>query len=215
MKRERAPIAVEGIPFVVIAGIISVLFYVAGLIIPAVLFTLVTLFVIWFFRNPERTVPPGDNNVISPADGKIIDIREVDENRILKKKMLKISIFMNLFNVHVNRSPCTGKVVDIIYNPGKFVSANLDKASLENEQNAVVLETPAGEKIIFIQIAGLIARRIVCWLREGQHVKRGERFGLIRFGSRVDVYLPVGADVRVSLGDKVKAGESILAVMKS
>ena len=214
MKRERAPIAVEGIPFVVIAGIITVLFYAAGLIIPAVLFTLVTLFVVWFFRNPERTVPPGDNNVISPADGKIIDIREVDETRILKKKMLKISIFMNLFNVHVNRSPCTGKVVDILYNPGKFVSANLDKASLENEQNAVVLETPAGEKIIFIQIAGLIARRIVCWLREGQYVKRGERFGLIRFGSRVDVYLPVGTDVSVSLGDKVKAGESILARMK-
>ena len=214
MKRERAPIAVEGIPFVVIAGIISVLFYAAGLIIPAILFTLVTLFVVWFFRNPERTVPPGDNNVISPADGKIIDIREVDEARILKKKMLKISIFMNLFNVHVNRSPCTGKVVDILYNPGKFVSANLDKASLENEQNAVVLETPAGEKIIFIQIAGLIARRIVCWLREGQYVKRGERFGLIRFGSRVDVYLPVGTDVSVSLGDKVKAGESILARMK-
>ncbi len=214
MKRERAPIAVEGIPFVVIAGIITVLFYAAGLIIPAVLFTLVTLFVVWFFRNPERSVPPGDNNVISPADGKIIDIREVDETRILKKKMLKISIFMNLFNVHVNRSPCTGKVVDILYNPGKFISANLDKASLENEQNAVVLETPAGEKIIFIQIAGLIARRIVCWLREGQYVKRGERFGLIRFGSRVDVYLPVGTDVRVSLGDKVKAGESILAVMK-
>ena len=215
MKRERAPVAVEGIPFVVIAGIISVLFFVADLIIPAVFFSLVTLFIVWFFRNPERSVPPGEKNVISPADGKIIDVREVQENRILNKRMLKISIFMNLFNVHVNRLPCTGKVVDIVYNPGKFVSANLDKASLENEQNAVVLETPAGEKIIFIQIAGLIARRIVCWLREGQHVKRGERFGLIRFGSRVDVYLPVGADVRVSLGDKVKAGESILAVMKS
>lgn len=215
MKRERAPIAVEGIPFVVIAGIISVLFFVADLIIPAVFFSLVTLFIVWFFRNPERSVPPGEKNVISPADGKIIDVREMQENRILNKRMLKISIFMNLFNVHVNRLPYTGKVVDIVYNPGKFVSANLDKASLENEQNAVVLETPAGEKIIFIQIAGLIARRIVCWLRKGQFVKRGERFGLIRFGSRVDVYLPVGTDVRVSLGDKVKAGESILAVMKS
>src|SRR3990172_275095 len=214
MKRERAPVAVEGIPFVVIAGIISVLFFVADLIIPAVLFSLVTLFIVWFFRNPERSVPPGEKNVISPADGKIIDVREMQENRILNKRMLKISIFMNLFNVHVNRLPCTGKVVDIVYNPGKFVSANLDKASLENEQNAVVLETPAGEKIIFIQIAGLIARRIVCWLREGQDVKRGERFGLIRFGSRVDVYLPVGTDVSVSLGDKVKAGESILARMK-
>lgn len=214
MNRERAPIAVEGIPFVAIAGIITVLFYVTGLIIPAVVFFLVTLFVIWFFRNPERRVPPGENNVISPADGKIIHISEVQENRILNKKMLKISIFMNVFNVHVNRFPLTGKVVDIVYNPGKFVSANLDKASLENEQNAVVLKTPAGEKIIFIQIAGLIARRIVCWIKKGQEAKRGERFGLIRFGSRVDVYLPVGTDVRVSLGDKVTAGESILAVMK-
>lgn len=214
MKRERAPIAVEGIPFVVIAGIITVLFYVTDLIIPAVLFSLVTLFIVWFFRNPERSVPPGENNVISPADGKIIHISEVQENRILNKKMLKISIFMNVFNVHVNRFPLTGKVVDIVYNPGKFVSANLDKASLENEQNAVVLKTPAGEKIIFIQIAGLIARRIVCWIKKGQEAKRGERFGLIRFGSRVDVYLPAGTDVKVSLGDKVKAGESILAVMK-
>ena len=150
MKRERAPIAIEGIPFVVIAAVISLIFYLAGLIIPAVLFSLVTLFIIWFFRNPERNVPTGDNIVISPADGKIIDIKEVDESRILKKRMIKISIFMNLFNVHVNRLPCTGKVVDILYNPGKFVSANLEKASLENEQNAVVLETTAGEKIIFI-----------------------------------------------------------------
>src|SRR4030067_1577780 len=204
MKRERAPIAVEGIPFVAIAGIITVLFYFTDLIIPVIVFFVVTLFVIWFFRNPERSVPPGENNEISPADGKIIHISEVQENRILNKKMLKISIFMNVFNVHVNRFPLTGKVVDIVYNPGKFVSANLDKASLENEQNAVVLKTPAGDKIIFIQIAGLIARRIVCWIKKGQDVKRGERFGLIRFGSRVDVYLPVGTDARVSLGDKVK-----------
>src|SRR4030067_3385221 len=128
MKRERAPIAVEGIPFVVIAGIITVLFYVTDLIIPAVLFSLVTMFIVWFFRNPERSVPPGENNVISPADGKIIHISEVQENRILKKRMLKISIFMNVFNVHVNRFPLTGKVVDIVYNPGQVVSANLDKA---------------------------------------------------------------------------------------
>lgn len=214
MKRERAPIAVEGIPFVIIAGIISLIFYFSGLIIPAGIFTLVTLFIIWFFRNPERTTPQGERNVISPADGKIIDIKEDAETRILKKRMLKISIFMNLFNVHVNRIPCNGRVIDILYNPGKFVSANLDKASLENEQNAVVLETPSGEKVIFIQIAGLIARRIVCWLKAGQFVRMGERFGLIRFGSRVDVYLPAGTEVMVSLGDKVKAGETILAVLK-
>src|SRR4030066_2425620 len=137
MKRERAPIAVEGIPFVAIAGIITVLFYFTDLIIPAVLFFIVTLFIVWCFRNPERSVPPGENNVISPADGKIIHIGEVQENRILNKKTLKISIFMNVFNVHVNRLPYTGKVVDIVYNPGTFVSANLDKASLGSEQNAV------------------------------------------------------------------------------
>ena len=214
MNRERAHIAIEGIPFVIGAGILSFIFYAAGLNIPGIVFSLLTLFIIWFFRNPERDVPPGDNLIISPADGKIIDIREGSENRILKKSMVKISIFMNLFNVHVNRIPCSGKVVDILYNPGKFISANREKASLENEQNAVVLETPSGEKIIFIQIAGLIARRIVCRLREGEFVRRGQRFWLIRFGSRVDVYLPTGFEVKISIGQKVKGGESILAILK-
>lgn len=214
MDRNSAPIAAEGVPFVIISGVISILLFLPGWLIPAIFFSLLTLFIIWFFRNPERNIPAGKNLVISPADGKIILIKEVDEKRILKKKVVKISIFMNLFNVHVNRIPYPGRIADILYNPGKFVSANLDKASLENEQNAVVVETENREKILFIQIAGLIARRIVCRLDKGQKVEKGERFGLIRFGSRVDVYLPQNVDIKVAIGEKVKGGESILAVLK-
>ena len=172
------------------------------------------LFVIWFFRNPEREIPAGEGVVVAPADGRIIEIKEVAEERILKNQSLKISIFMNVFNVHVNRIPYSGKIVDILYNKGKFVSANKEKASLENEQNAVLLETPEGKKILFVQIAGLIARRIACWVEKGDLVERGQRFGLIRFGSRVDIYLPLGVKLHVSLGDKTKAGTTILGVLK-
>lgn len=213
MDKNRVPVAVEGIPFVVVAGAVSILFYLIGRSIPAIFFSAFMLFIIWFFRNPERKIPSGKNIVVSPADGKIIDISEGPENRILKRRMKKISIFMNLFNVHINRIPCSGRITDILYNPGKFVSANLEKASLENEQNAVVLETSAGDKILFIQIAGLIARRIVCRLEKGEPVETGQRFGLIRFGSRVDVYLPRKSDIQVSLGQKVTGGESILALL--
>ncbi len=214
MDRNRVPVALEGIPFVIIAGVVSILFYLFGLAIPALVFLILTLFIIWFFRNPEREIPSDKNLIISPADGKIIGINEVIESRILKKKMLKISIFMNIFNVHINRIPCSGKISDILYNRGKFISANIEKASLENEQNAIVLETRRGEKILFVQIAGLIARRIVCWLKKGDDVVTGQRFGLIRFGSRVDIYLPKDVDVRVSVGQKVKGGASVLALSK-
>ncbi len=207
MDRNRVPVAVEGIPFVVAAGSVSILFYLAGWRIPTIFFSALTLFIIWFFRNPERKIPAGKNIVVSPADGKVIDISEGPENRILKRRMKKISIFMNLFNVHINRIPCSGRVTDILYNPGKFISANLEKASLDNEQ------TSGGDKILFIQIAGLIARRIVCRLEKGELVETGQRFGLIRFGSRVDVYLPGRSDIQVSLGQKIKGGESVLALL--
>lgn len=213
MDRNRAPIAVEGVPFVAASGIVSVIFYAVCWIIPAIVLSAFTLFIIWFFRNPERNKPTGKNLIISPADGRIIEISNVTEDRILKSRMTKISIFMNIFNVHINRIPCAGRIFDILYNKGKFISANMEKASLENEQNAVVLETPAGDKILFVQIAGLIARRIVCRLKKGEGVETGQRFGLIRFGSRVDVYLPVSADVKVTIGQKVKGGESILAIL--
>ena len=214
MDRNRLPIAVEGIPFVAGAGAVFLLVYLAGWMMPALFFMALALFVVWFFRNPERNIPSGKDLIVSPADGRIIAVNNEMETRILRKRLIRISIFMNLFNVHVNRIPCSGRVLDISYNPGRFLSANRDKASLENEQNAVVLETTGGDQILFVQIAGLIARRIVCRLQKGAQVERGERFGLIRFGSRVDVYLPMDAIVKVSVGQKVKGGESILASLE-
>lgn len=214
MDRNRLPVAAEGIPFIAGSGAVFLLAYLTGWIMSALFFMALTLFILWFFRNPERNIPLGKDLIVSPADGKIIVINNEMEDRILKKKRIKISIFMNLFNVHVNRVPCSGRVVDILYNPGRFLSANKDKASLENEQNAVVLETPEGDQVLFVQIAGLIARRIVCRLHKGEQVETGERFGLIRFGSRVDVYLPEDAAVKVSVGQKVKGGESILVSLE-
>ena len=215
MDRNRLPIAAEGIPFVAGAGAVFLLVYLAGWMIPALFFMALTLFILWFFRNPERNIPSGKDLIVSPADGRIIGISHETEARILRKRLIRISIFMNLFNVHVNRIPCSGRVLDISYNPGRFLSANRDKASLENEQNAVVLETTSGDQILFVQIAGLIARRIVCRLQKGERVETGQRFGLIRFGSRVDVYLPTDAAIKVSVGQKVKGGESILASIKN
>lgn len=169
---------------------------------------LLTLFVLWFFRNPQRKTPEKENLVISPADGKVIRIEETTSEEQPGKTCLKISIFMNIFNVHVNRIPYSGRVRFIRYRPGKFLSANLDKASALNERNTVMVQTDDGREIITVQIAGLIARRIVCWLREGMQVRKGDRFGLIRFGSRLEVFLPLGSAILVEVGDRVRAGET-------
>ncbi len=211
---ENTPIAVEGLPFAIPLLILSVALWYLGVRWPAIFFTLLTVFVLWFFRNPERIAPQDPSAVISPADGKIIVAEEVQEDRYLRERALKVSIFMNVFNVHVNRNPYGGKVVDVIYNKGKFISAKLDKASLDNEQNAVILDIGSGKKLMFVQIAGLIARRIVCYLKPGDPVERGKRMGLIRFGSRVDVYLPLGSTLNVKIGDRVVAGETILGHLK-
>ena len=169
---------------------------------------LLTLFVLWFFRNPQRKTPEKENLVISPADGKVIRIEETASEEQPGKTCLKISIFMNIFNVHVNRIPYSGRVRFIRYRSGKFLSANLDKASALNERNTVMVQTDDGREIITVQIAGLIARRIVCWLREGMQVRKGDRFGLIRFGSRLEVFLPLGSAILVEVGDRVRAGET-------
>ncbi|HIE64518.1 MAG: phosphatidylserine decarboxylase family protein [Nitrospira sp.] len=214
MQDRRFPIAKEGFVFIGIAG---------NLILPASLYlgwaggiflSVLTLFCTYFFRDPERVIPKGEGVLVSPADGKIVDISSTEEGRFLKKPAIKISIFLDIFNVHVNRSPVAGKVLDIIYNKGRFFAANVPKASLENEQNALILETDSGKKIVCIQIAGLIARRIVCKTNLGETLQRGERFGLIRFGSRVDLYLPIETEVRVSKGDKVLGGESVIGVLR-
>lgn len=203
-------IAPEGLPFIAVAGIIAVLLFGLGFRTTACFALVLTLFIVWFFRNPERTIPANQNAVVSPADGKVIKIEEARREDLTAGNFMKISIFMNVFNVHVNRIPCRGTVKLIRYHEGKFLSANLDKASALNEQNAIVIATDKGREIIAVQIAGLIARRIVCWIQEGMAVEKGERFGLIRFGSRLDVYLPPETIIKVKIGECVRAGETIL-----
>ena len=171
---------------------------------------LVAAFSAWFFRNPEREIPEGDDIYVSPADGKVLRVGEVQEDRYLFRPMKKIEIFMSPLNVHVNRIPRSGVVVDAIYAKGKFFNASLDKASSDNEQNAVVVRDLSGREYMFVQIAGFIARRIVSYVRAGKEVEKGQRMGLIKFGSRLDVYLPAEAEVLVFAGQKVKAGESVL-----
>ncbi len=175
---------------------------------------LLAAFSAWFFRNPERKTPPGDDIYVSPADGRVLAVKAVHEDRYLFREMRKIEIFMSPMDVHVNRVPRTGVVVDAIYSKGKFFNASLDKASVDNEQNAVVVRDEKGRIYMFVQVAGFIARRIVSYVRAGKEVEIGQRMGLIKFGSRLDVYLPPEAQVVVVPGDRVTAGESVLGRLK-
>ncbi len=171
------------------------------------IFLVLLLFVCYFFRDPQRTIPTDPNVIVSPADGKVVEI--VDE--LLDSRMgHRISIFLNIFNVHVQRSPVAARVADVVYQPGKFYAAFRSDASVENEQNIIYLHASRGT-VVFKQIAGAIARRVICWKTEGENVAIGEHVGLIRFGSRVDVWLPMDTEVKVKRGDTVKGGESILA----
>lgn len=172
--------------------------------------TVVTLWVAWFFRDPERTGERGAGLVISPADGRVVMITQVDEPSFLHGRALRISIFMNVFNVHVNRYPVSGTVAYLHYNPGKFLNAATDKSSLENEQMSVGIED-GPLRVLVRQIAGLVARRIVTWSREGERVEQGQRMGLIRFGSRVDVFLPAGSTPAVAVGQTTLAGTTVIA----
>ncbi len=174
---------------------------------------LISLFVLQFFRDPARTVPESPDAVLSPADGRIVVVEKA-QDVYGEREALKISVFMNVFNVHSNRSPVDGKVESVHYFPGKFVNADLDKASLENERNALVITAQNGQMVTCVQVAGLIARRILCYVKSGGVLRRGERFGFIRFGSRVDVYLPLSAKPKVTVGDKVYATETILAELQ-
>ena len=211
---NKWPVAREGIPFFLIGAIVGSIFFITGLIIAGFIMTLLSLFILYFFRDPERTASIDEKTVLTPADGKVIEIQNIeDRENPLGMPSIKISIFMSLFNVHVNRIPIFGKITKIEYNPGKFFSADLDKASEYNENNLITLLTDNGYKIVFIQIAGLIARRIVCWIKESNYVKSGQRFGLIRFGSRLDIYLPEDSRIMVKKLEKVKAGETILGYL--
>ncbi len=213
MQNQNQPIAREGYPFIALFGFVTLVFALLGWTIFTVLMLGLTLFSVYFFRNPERVIPEGDNLVIAPADGKVIFVGEVEEERYFKDRVTKVSIFMSVFNVHVNRVPCNGKVAEMYYNKGEFVNASYDKASEANEQSGILLETEAGSKILFVQIAGLIARRIVTYPIVGDILQRGARYGLIRFGSRVDIYFPKNADVVVTLGEHTVAGETVLGTL--
>lgn len=204
------PVAKAGYPFIFAAAFATAVFALLGLVAPALFGLFVTLCICCFFRDPDRVTPNTEGGVVSPADGKVIFVDKVDENPFMDGPSIKISVFMTVFNVHVNRIPFSGTVTNVIYHPGKFFSANLDKASKDNEHNAVIVETPHGERLCFVQIAGLIARRIICYVKDGDPVARGQRFGLICFGSRLDIYLPASATPSVKIGDKVRAGISLL-----
>lgn len=208
------PIVKEGIPFVGITGGVTLLSGVMGWMVPAVIAGGFTLFTAWFFRNPSRVIPQGPNVVVAPGDGKVIAIEEEFEPRYLKDRSIRLTIFLNVFDVHVNRTPCEGRIEQVQYQPGAFLVASKPEATLRNEQNALMIRTDKGAKVLCVQVAGLIARRIVCWVTAGDRVPRGERFGLIRFGSRMDTFLPLGTKMRVAVGDRVKGGETIVGELQ-
>jgi len=210
MAQNQWPIAKEGLPFLIPSALLAIFFGGMGWKVLMALGILVTLFIAFFFRNPKRKIPSLQNIILSPADGRIIHVGECVEDRFLREKALKVSIFMSLFDVHVNRAPAAGKVLERSYHPGRFHVASVDKASLLNEQNAFILETEDRFKILLIQIAGFVARRIVCYAKTGDTLRKGEIFGLIRFGSRVDLYLPTEVKPIVRVGQHVKGGESII-----
>ena len=210
MKHYPHPIiAREGWPFLGAAFALAlvVTFFSVAWSIPL---WIIALFILQFFRDPARTVPQQGNAVISPADGRIVVVEKA-QDPYANREALKISVFMNVFNVHSNRAPVDGTIERVQYFPGKFVNADLDKASIENERNALVIRAGNGETVTCVQVAGLIARRILCYVKAGDELSKGQRYGFIRFGSRVDVYLPVSATPKVTVGDKVSATETILA----
>jgi len=214
VAHDPSPVVRERMPFLIGVTVltVAVAFLKVGWL--TILMVALALQVIWFFRDPNRIIPTGEGLIVSPADGKIIELSEAKEERFLNDRAIKVSIFLNLFDVHVNRIPCAGRIRAIRYQPGTFLAADKDLASTQNEQNAILLETVSGVKVVFVQVAGLVARRIVCWVKEGDEVARGSRFGMIRFGSRTDLFLPPGTEVKVRLGQKVKGGSSIIGVFK-
>jgi phosphatidylserine decarboxylase len=208
------PFAKEGFPFIGATAGITLMTGLLGWTPVAVTAALVTAFVSWFFRNPPRVIPQGTGLVVSPGDGKVLAVEEEFEPRYLKDRGIRISIFLNVFDVHINRMPCEGTIEDVQYQPGLFLVASKPHATLKNEQNAVMIKTVEGAKVLCVQVAGLIARRIVWWVNPKDRAVRGERYGLIRFGSRMDTYLPVGTTIKVAVGDRVKGGETILGVLR-
>ncbi len=208
--RRFLGVCLDGYPFIVLALLINLGLLVWTHWMWGALFAGLTIWVVSFFRDPERHGPEDPKAILSPADGKVIGIQEMDYPRLVDGPAVRVSIFMSVFNVHVNRIPCAGVVRGIHYNPGKYFAAYAEKASLLNEQSTVWLKTPSGKDVVWVQIAGLVARRIINRLSLNESIPRGKRFGLIRFGSRVDLYLPKGTEIVTKLGETVRAGSSVL-----
>jgi phosphatidylserine decarboxylase len=209
------PIARPGLPYIITSGLITFMMAITGFHFLFVIGLVLTLFICFFFRDPDRVIQDVEGAVSSPADGRVIVTEDLRENPYFEGPCRKISIFMSVFNVHVNRVPATGKIVDVKYYPGSFINAAHDKATTENERNALVFETADGKKYATVQVAGLIARRIICGVQSGQTLNRGSRYGMICFGSRLDIFLPPESDVAVRIGDTVQAGTSIIGYMKN
>jgi len=210
MKEPQIPLAREGYPFIFFGAFAALIFALLGYEFVAVLSFFVTGFVVYFFRDPARIDPDAEDAVVSPADGKVILVEKIFDDRFVNEHVLKVSIFMSVFDVHVNRLPFAGKVEEIQYKAGSFYAANTDQGGLANEHCAVILSTPKDFRYAVVQIAGLVARRIVCWAEKGDSLERGKRFGLIRFGSRVDIYLPQQMQIEVRSGQRVRAGETVI-----
>jgi phosphatidylserine decarboxylase len=210
MKVPVTPVAREGYPFIVFMAFATLVFALLRYDSIAVLSLFLTGFVLYFFRDPERIVPGAEDAVVSPADGKVILVEKIFDDRFVHEHVYKVSVFMSIFDVHVNRLPYPGEVEKIQYAAGSFYAANTDQGGLANEHCAVILSTPKNFRYAVVQIAGLVARRIVCWAEKGDVIERGSRFGLIRFGSRVDIYLPQQMQIEVRSGQRVRAGETVI-----
>jgi len=213
--RAVLPVAMPGIKYIVGAALVTAVFFYLAWMTAASVAAVATLYIIWFFRDPDRAVPDGDQLLVSPADGRVIQVKSGVHGEYLTGACQKVSIFMNVFNVHVNRMPLDGVVEKEVYTPGRFVNASFDKASEHNERNALTIRTSNGMRFVVVQIAGLIARRIVNRAHAGTRVYRGERYGMIQFGSRLDLYLPSTCRIRVREGDKTRAGVTVIGEMPS
>ena len=204
------PIAPEAFPFVLLLGALATGAWFLDLKIASLILTVLAGWVLWFFRNPTRTIPDDPRAIVAPADGRVMEIQEEEEGTYCHERVIRVSIFLNIFNVHINRIPFTGEVVETGFISGRYLPAMKSAASQQNHRHALFIHTSTGKKVLVVQIVGLIARRIRCWVTTGDQVTRGDCFGLIQFGSRVDTFLPLDVKIRVKVGDHVKGGSSIL-----
>ncbi len=215
LKKEPEEIILkEAIPFIFPPAALALLFFMIDLPIVGLVFIFFVLFFAYFFRNPSRSAPDIEAVAVAPADGKVVEVSKETDGHILGSEAVKVSIFMSVLNVHINRMPIEGMITDILYKKGGFKPAFQKDSSRKNEQNALIITNDGGQQVAIVQVAGVIARRIVCWIKKGDRLQRGQRFGFIRFGSRIDCYFPIGFEVDVCPGQRVRGGETILGYMK-